>query len=184
MAAWAYECRPCEGSAIWHVACDRIDAMPPEVRILRVRSGTEWLCAIVDRRRPVQSESLLLRDAVASDAQDCPQCAALLDRVAIADEAAVPAAEVDAHRPQVQAAAISIRGQRMLVVLVGMDLIRGSGEADMAVTELSGRFGGVDVVLMGQDDDGAPHYHGRKELVQLVTGVPIDRMPWESYPLP
>ena len=54
----------------------------------------------------------------------------------------------------VQAAAISLAGRRMMVVLVPVDVVRSPGEAEMLVTDLRPRFGGVDVVLMGQDDDG------------------------------
>ena len=53
----------------------------------------------------------------------------------------------------------------------------------MLVADLRPRFGGVDLVLMGQDNDAKPHYHGDAELLELLAGVPIDRMPWKDYPL-
>lgn len=37
------------------------------------------------------------------------------------------------------------------------------------------------MVLMGQQDDGSPHYHGDPELLQLLADVPIDKMPWKHY---
>ena len=82
-----------------------------------------------------------------------------------------------------QAAAISLAGRRMVVVLVPVDVVRSPGEAEMLVTDLRPRFGGVDVVLMGQVDDGTPRYHGDAELLSLIADVPVDRLPWKTYPL-
>ncbi len=53
----------------------------------------------------------------------------------------------------------------------------------MLVADLRPRFGGVDVVLMGQVDDGTPRYHGDAELLSLIADVPVDRLPWRTYPL-
>ncbi len=175
MAIWAYECRPCAGKGVWLVSRAAVDVLPAEVRTLRVKVGSEWRCATVDRERPVEVEAMLLREAVASDLQDCPECAP------------PPAAEAGqgasrAAATQVQAAAVSMQGRRMLVVLVPLDLVQSAGEADMLVADLRPRFGNVDLLLIGQDEDGAPHYHGDAGLVRLLADVPIDKMPWKSYP--
>ena len=176
MAIWAYECRPCAGQGVWLVSRAAVDALPTGVQTLRVKVGSEWRCATVERERPVEVEAMLLREAVASDLQDCPECAP------------PPAAEAGrgpgrAASTQVQAAAVSMQGHRMLVVLVPLSLVQSAGEADMLIADLRPRFGAVDMLLMGQDDDGAPHYHGDAGLVQLLADVPIDQMPWKSYPV-
>lgn len=179
MAVWAYECRPCAGSGSWWVARERVDAWPPDVNVLRMKVGAEWRCAVVDRTRAVAVEAQLLREAVASDAADCPECADAAPQAEAAPEAAPPVAA----RGSVQAAAISLAGQRLVVVLVPLDLVRSPGEAAMLVADLRLRFGGGEIVLMGQDDDGAPQYHGRDELLALLAAVPVDRIPWKTYPL-
>ncbi len=176
MAIWAYECRPCAGKGVWLVSRASVDALPAEVHTLRVKVGSEWRCATVNRGRPVEVEAMLLREAIASDLQDCPECAP------------PPAAEAGrstgrANAPEVQAAAVSIQGRRMLVVLVPLQLVQSAGEADMLVADLRPRFGNVDMLLMGQDEDGAPHYHGDAALARLLADVPIDKMPWKSYPV-
>ena len=175
MAIWAYECRPCAGNGVWLVSRAAVDVLPAEVQTLRVKVGSDWRCATVARGRPVEVEAMLLREAVASNLQDCPECAP------------PPAAEVGrgtgrATATEVQAAAVSMQGHRMLVVLVPLELVQSAGEADMLVADLRPRFGDVDLLLMGQDDDGAPHYHGDAGLVRLLADVPIDKMPWKSYP--
>ncbi|MDP2368743.1 hypothetical protein [Rhodoferax sp.] len=186
MATWAYECRPCSGSSdLWLVARERIDELPAGVTVLRVKTGSGWACAALNRSRLVQAEAMLLRDAIASDADDCPDCAAML-----AAEAA-PAAAAAALAPtpqgpattQLQAAAISLQGQQMLVVLVGLNVVQSPGEADMLSADLRTRFGGVGVVLMGQHDDGTPQYHGDTALVRLLADLPVEQMPWKSYPI-
>ena len=82
-----------------------------------------------------------------------------------------------------QAAAVSIAGRRMMVALVPLGVVQSPGEAEMLMADLRPRFGGIDVVLMGQDDDGTPHYHGDADLLSLLAEVPIERMPWKAYPL-
>jgi len=62
-----------------------------------------------------------------------------------------------------------------------MKLLASHGEADMAIDDLRPYFGGVPVVLMAQKDDGSPSYYGDSELVELLAGIPIDKMPWKEY---
>ena len=179
MATWAYECHPCAGSGTWLVAQSLVDALGPDVHILRVRAGGGWACAVVDRRQPVAVDASLLREAVAAEAHECPDCAPQPEAVAPAVAAPGAAGPV----AQVQGAAISLQGRRFLVVLTGLDVVRSPGEADMLVADLQPHFGGVDLVLMGQTDDGTPEYHGDPELRALLADLPIDHMPWKAYPL-
>ncbi len=182
MAAWAYECQPADPSLDpWLVACLAVDAMPANTRIVRVRVGKDWQCAVVDKTRKIESAGDLLRDVVASDEADCPECAPTRAERPPASANAVEAPPRSGR--QVQAAAISMLGRRLVVVLVGIDLVRSPGEADMAIADLRPRFGGVDVLLMGQLDDGTPVYHGEPELVELLAETPVDRMPWKDYPV-
>ncbi|MDP1534079.1 MAG: hypothetical protein Q8N44_08325 [Rubrivivax sp.] len=178
MAAWAYECKPCEGGATWWVARDTVDAMATDVSILQLKIGGDWRCAVVDRDHAVAVEASLLRQAVAASAPECPGCAQapVAEPAAAADAAAATGATL-------QAAAIQLQGVRMLVVLVGMDLLASPGEADMLAADLGARFGAVDIVLMAQDDSGAPQFHGAAANVDLLADVPIDKMPWRAYPL-
>jgi hypothetical protein len=173
MAIWAYECRPCKGSGVWMVSRELVDALPAEVFILRVQAGAEWRCATVNRDRPVAVE-------------DCPDCVAPSEPDADTDtHTDTEAAPVTRHAPsaEIQAAAISIQGQRLLIVLVPLMLVTNAGEADMRIADLRARFGNVELLLMGQEDDGTPRYHGDPELVALVFDLPLDKMPWKNYPL-
>lgn len=177
MAAWAYVCHP-PGRADepWYVSCLAADALPTGTVIVRVQVDGDWRCARLDRRERLAIDSMLLRDVVASDEADCPEC-----RRAAAPPAEPAAASAPAAGRELQAAAMSLQGRRFVVVLVSLDLVQRAGEADMAASDLKPRFGGVDVVLMGQEDDGTPVYHGPADVLAGLNHVPVDRMPWKTY---
>jgi hypothetical protein len=82
---------------------------------------------------------------------------------------------------KVQGAAVSLGGRNFVVVHVGMELVGSPGEADMAIDTMRPSFGGVPVVLMGQNEKGSPTYYGDEDLVRLLAGVPVDEMPWKEY---
>jgi hypothetical protein len=81
----------------------------------------------------------------------------------------------------VQAAAISMQGQNFVIVLVGMDMVSNSGEADMAIDTLQPKFGNAPVILMAQREDSSPVYYGDQNLVSILGDVPVDDMPWKPY---
>jgi hypothetical protein len=69
MAVWAYECRGGdEGATVWFVSRAAIDEMPPGVREVCVKVGSQWLPAVVDRTQPIAVDGMLVREVVASDA--------------------------------------------------------------------------------------------------------------------
>ena len=190
MAAWAYECRSCEDDdTAWFVAREAVAELPHEVRMLRVRVGDEWLCATVDRDRLVSVEGLLLREAVASDPADCPECAQRLSsrppEVFTALDQPATAEPTGNREPErkVLAAAVSMQGIRFVVVLVSHALADSPGEADLLIADLEPRFGRVPIVLMGQYEDGTPTWYGDRNLIDLLANVPLDRMPWKEYPI-
>ena len=182
MATWAYECRPSDQSIPpWLVGCHAVDAMPADTKIVRVKAGSQWHCATVDRSRRIEVEAMLLREVIASNQVDCPECMEQLKAPAApAVEATNRAFE---STRQIQGAEITLGDRRCAVVLVGLDLINSHGEAQMATADLSSLFPGAEVVLMGQEEDGTPHFHGPDHLVNLLVNIPLDQMPWRSYPL-
>ncbi|MGE0386181.1 MAG: hypothetical protein AB7Q97_15750 [Gammaproteobacteria bacterium] len=162
-----------------------VEAMPPGLRVVRVRVEDEWLCARIDTTRPVTVERMLLRTAVPATDGECPQCAQESAAPPAApkpvDDDATDAAVLASAQMKVMAAPIAIQGRRLVVVAVTMDLVQSPGEADMAIDTLQPHFGGAPVVLMAQAEDGTPRYHGVSELVELLTFVPVDQMPWKDY---
>lgn len=192
MAVWAYPCRLCadERRTVF-VSRQAVEALGPSVVTLRVRVGADWVCARVDRGRAVDVEGHVVRDAVAAAEHDCGECD---KRQEPAPSAAAAGADPEparsgvgagtgASRQHVQAAAISLQGVPMVVVLVSLQLVESPGEARLAVNDLGPRFGGAPIVLLGQRADGSPCYYGDPELVDLLADVPVGEMPWRAYPL-
>ena len=81
----------------------------------------------------------------------------------------------------VQAAAISLQNQNFVIVLVSMDMVKNTGEADMAIDALEPKFGNVPVILMAQREDASPVYYSDQSLVAALRDIPVDEMPWKSY---
>ncbi len=42
-------------------------------------------------------------------------------------------------------------------------------------------FPNMPIILMSQDTDGTPHYYGRKDIVDFLKTVPLDKIPWKEY---
>jgi hypothetical protein len=82
---------------------------------------------------------------------------------------------------EVQAAAISLQGNNFVIVLVGIDMVTNSGEADMAIDTLQPKFGKAPVILMAQREDSSPVYYGDHDLVSALGDIPVDGMPWKAY---
>ena len=82
---------------------------------------------------------------------------------------------------KVQGAAISLGGNNFVVVLVGMDLVKNPGEADLAIETMQPALGGAPVVLLAQKEDGTPTYYGDEKLVRSLADLPVDKMPWKEY---
>lgn len=187
MAVWAHACRTCgteEDPANIYVSAAAVAEMPPGTRILQVRIGEQWHCAIVDRTRRIDVDRMLLHDAVPAQPGECPGC----DDHGRESGTTVPGTPAAGHGDDsssgsVQAAAIALRGHHLVVVLVSPQLLDSPGEADMALDALEKRFGGTPTLLMAQRDDGSPRYYGDPVLGALLEGVPIEKMPWKTYPL-
>ena len=82
-----------------------------------------------------------------------------------------------------QAAAISLQDNNFVIVLVKMDMVTNSGEADMAIDTLQPKFGNAPVILMAQREDSSPVYYGDQNLVSILGDLPVDEMPWKTYPV-
>ena len=80
-----------------------------------------------------------------------------------------------------QAAAISLQDNNFVIVLVKMDMVSNSGEADMAIDTLQPKFGNAPVILMAQREDSSPVYYGDQNLVSILGDLPVDEMPWKTY---
>lgn len=82
---------------------------------------------------------------------------------------------------QIQAAELALGSIHCAIVLVGMDLIKTPGEADMAIDRLGTTFPDQTVILMAQNAQGSPAYYGDQNIVEALRGVALEDMPWREY---
>lgn len=47
--------------------------------------------------------------------------------------------------------------------------------------ELSQFFPNMPIILMSQDNNGTPHYYGRKDIVAFLKTIRVDQIPWKTY---
>jgi hypothetical protein len=52
-----------------------------------------------------------------------------------------------------------------------------------ALAGFQAALGGVPTVLAEQDTKGRPTYYGRPDIVNFLSGVPFDAIPWRHYSL-
>jgi hypothetical protein len=75
MAVWAYACRRCgDPETLWYVSQMTVEQFPPTVGIVRVKVGSRWLCAELDRTQRLAVDGLLVREVIGTDAAGCADC--------------------------------------------------------------------------------------------------------------
>ncbi|MFT9057761.1 MAG: hypothetical protein ABF449_14370 [Ethanoligenens sp.] len=42
-------------------------------------------------------------------------------------------------------------------------------------------FGNIPIILMAQNPSGTPTYYGRKDIVNFLSGILMEQIPWKEY---
>jgi hypothetical protein len=82
---------------------------------------------------------------------------------------------------QIEGAVIREQGVTFAVAVVQRGLLQQPTQRDQAVLEFGALFDGLPTVLMAQDGSGVPTYYGRPDLVDFMSTVPLDAVPWRVY---
>jgi len=82
---------------------------------------------------------------------------------------------------QFTAAVVRDRRANFAVVIVRPSVLRSAQEATKAQLAYAPSFRGIPVVLMAQDESGAPTFHGRQDLIGFLRDTNLDYMPWKVY---
>lgn len=80
-------------------------------------------------------------------------------------------------------AVVEEQGVTFAIAVVQRSLIDQPGKRDDAIIEFSATFGGLPTVLMGQDSWGTPTYYGRPDIVDFLSSIPMEAIPWQTYTL-
>lgn len=78
-------------------------------------------------------------------------------------------------------AVIKEQGVTFAVVVVNQATTQSTHDADEALSNFGRVFPGMPVVLMSQSSRGIPRFYGRKDIVNFLANVTINRIPWKRY---
>ena len=82
---------------------------------------------------------------------------------------------------QFDGAVIREQGVTFAIAVVQRHIVENRSEAERAARGFSGAFPGLPVVLMGQDNHGRATYFGRPDIVNFLSGVSPNQIPWHRY---
>ncbi len=81
----------------------------------------------------------------------------------------------------VHGAVIIEQGVTFAIVVVKQLVTQYTARATKFRQELQPFFPRMPIILMSQDNEGNPHYYGRRDIVEFLKTVPLDRIPWKTY---
>lgn len=84
---------------------------------------------------------------------------------------------------QFEGALVREQNVTFAVVIVKKHVLDNSTQAENVAKGFRPAFPGVPIVLMAQDSRGTPTYRGRRDIVNFLTRVPVQGLPWRRYTL-
>ena len=80
-----------------------------------------------------------------------------------------------------EGALVREQGVTFAIVVVKPRVVQSSFAANDAIQAFRPAFPGVPIVLMAQDYRGTPTYYGRRDIVQFLSSVPMECIPWQTF---
>lgn len=84
---------------------------------------------------------------------------------------------------QFEGALVREQGVTFAIVIVKPHILNSGHHADEVACSFQPAFPGVPIVLMAQNSRGVPTYRGRRDLVNFLSRVPMQAIPWKRYTL-
>ena len=84
---------------------------------------------------------------------------------------------------QFEGAKITEQGVTFGIVIVKPHVLGGTSERAGAPALGTRAFGRIPIILMAQDSRGLPTYQGRRDIVQFLSKIAFQRIPWKKYTL-
>ncbi len=84
---------------------------------------------------------------------------------------------------QFEGAMITEQGVTFGIVIVKPNVLNNPQEQAGARALGTQAFGPVPIVLMAQDGRGVPTFQGRLDIVQFLSNVFVEQIPWQRYTL-
>lgn len=82
---------------------------------------------------------------------------------------------------RIQGAVIIEQGVTFAIVVVNQSVTNYTSRIIRTRQQLQYYFPRMPIILMSQDNQGNPHYYGRKDIVEFLKTVRLDQIPWKTY---
>jgi hypothetical protein len=83
----------------------------------------------------------------------------------------------------VDAALVREQGITFAVICVRNGIVNNPTQASETIAGFAPHFGFVPLVLVEQDSSGRPTYYGRRDIVDFLANISMDRLPWRQWHL-
>ena len=84
---------------------------------------------------------------------------------------------------QFEGAKVTEQGVTFGIVIVKSHVLSNSQEQSGARALGTHAFGPIPIVLMAQDGHGVPTYQGRLDIIQFLSNIFVEQIPWQRYTL-
>ncbi len=82
---------------------------------------------------------------------------------------------------KVQGAVIKEQGVTFSIVVVKSHVVRNASQANKTIQDYGTLFPRMPIVLMAQNYRGTPTDYGRRDIVRLLSKLPMHAIPWKQY---
>lgn len=73
------------------------------------------------------------------------------------------------------------QGVTFAIIVVRQEVTQYTVRATKFRHAIAPYFPRMPIILMSQDQQGQPHFYGRKDIVDFLKTVPLDKIPWKTY---
>lgn len=80
-----------------------------------------------------------------------------------------------------QGAVVKEQGVTFGIVTVKPSVLQASMPRESMMNFGMRAFGAIPIILMAQDSHGTPTYWGRKDIVNFLSKIPMQCIPWKEY---
>ena len=82
---------------------------------------------------------------------------------------------------KIQGAVIKEQGVTFAITVVKRHILNSQSQSQQTAQSFQSLFPGMPIVLMAQDSSGTPTYWGRKDIVNFLSSVHPNQIPWKEY---
>ena len=80
-----------------------------------------------------------------------------------------------------QGAVVKEQGVTFGIIVVKSCVLNNSSDRESMIRLGIRAFGQMPIILMAQDSKGTPTYYGRKDIVNFLSNIFMEQIPWRKY---